>query len=82
MIFEVPKNLNQKFLEPTNNIYDILFSILVKKILYCYNKATVVIAILYMLYYGCNKRLNLFQATNSHLLFTHNILKQYIEVFY
>ncbi len=35
-----------------------------------------------MIYYSCNKWLNLFQAVNSHLLFTYNILKQYIEIFH
>ena len=40
------------------------------------------VVVMCILCYSCNKRSNLFQAVNGHLLFAHNILKQYIEIFH
>lgn len=58
------------------------FLLLEEKIPYCRNKATVAVAVIYMLCYACNERSNLFQAINGHLSFAHNVLKRYVKIFH
>lgn len=63
-------------------MHSALFLLLIKKTSQCYNRAIIVVAVLYMLYYTCNNQSNLFHAVTGYLSFAHNVFKQYVEVFY